>query len=445
MRLLGEGFYRFITLDWGFERGAGELANWRPTQQSLWHFSTLTGVASLLLAFLLFLQFRVNVKPPLEKEAPVSATAPPEVDFSEEETIEPIAAKPVRLVQKTQPDFSDFEKEEPRRLAMNEPTNDYRFEDEATIEPQPPAAEVTRIAEPEPQETEFKPPVKVRDEGEVDVAPRSKAASSSTTLVESDEPKPQPKSAIDDDEWEAGRGSSERSEVGDRSFKSVPLDEFVPDPVRPEQIRPEPKPVVTRVQEEKPVERRVPDPMPDPVPAPVVEQPVVRNEPPPVSRQRVAISRSGSWANDQAGAAIYSMTIRNLESAELGEVEIVETLPEGSRFLSASNQGEYDRGSHSVRWNITRLNGYGTSEVAVRVQPRIPSSAGRTAARPKQTSNVQVSDRRGVMESRSWVVDHTPCPGMGEYPMAERAYPSGIIPGNYSSAEYSDNEYFFGW
>lgn len=405
MRSLGEGVYRFITLDWNLEESFAALAAWRPTQQSLWKFSALTGTASILLTLLLFWHYRI--RPNAQIQPLVSA----EADFSNEETIEPRAPEPLTLVNDSQPDFSDFEKDEtpayPSRLAMNDRTAESRlldFDDEPIISPTPPAPPepvVSKPIEPEPMETEFRPPIQVKDQDEFPPRDTAKANASATTIVESTEPEPAP---IEEDEWPARRQ--------------------------------DPEPVVKQVEEEKPIEKPVPDPVPDLPPTPPVAR---RPDPPPAAPpapQRVAISRSGRWADDQQGAAIYSMIIRNLESQELAELEIVETLPEGSKFISASGQGVYDSSSHSVRWVLSSLRGNSQADLSVRVRPVLTQAQNQ----PRQTSKVQVSDRRGVVDSRSWKVDHMLCPGI-ETPVPRYAE---VVPAGYYQ-ELSDSDYFFGW
>jgi len=445
MRSLGEGFYRFITLDWNLEEGAAALANWRPTQQTLWRFSTLTGVASILLTLLLFWHYRGRPGAAPELNSLVSTDVGGEVpDFSEEDTIEPTPPLSVVRVKESEPDFSDFEKNE-TQLAMNDVRSP--FEDEPIIEPKapvssPPRIEEPRLVEPEPMETDFAPPIKVPDDNEFEAPRGAKAKASASTIVESDVPPPKKESNFNDEDWDFNRRQSEDPAPVVQKYKSVPIDDFHPEPARPD-----PEPEVTRIQDEKPMERVVPDPVPDlpdeePVvrrePPPAVREPVA--PPPPAPRQRVAISRSGRWANDQQGAAIYSMTIRNLDSQELGELEIVESLPEGAKFISASGRGEYDGRSHSVRWLISGLNGNGSFDLSVQVQPKIVPPATVERPRRPQTSSVQVSDRRGVVESRSWKVDHTPClPGAETYQRTAEVVPVGYY------QELSDGDYFFGW
>lgn len=416
MRSLGEGVYRFVTLDWNLEEGFAAMATWRPTQQTLWRFSTLTGAVSIILTLLLFWHYRQ--KPETELEGVNTLASAEAVPFEEEETILPTAPSELKQVSDDRPRYEEFA-EETDQLAMNDAP--HVFEDEPVVTPKKPVEPKPEprvlmpepvTIEPEPVQTDFEPPTPVRNHPE-EFDSRDGVKASSTTLVESSEPPvPEKKAIFDDDEW----GS------GGKGFED-------PEPVR------RPLPEVTPVQDVKPIEKPVPQPVPDLPPAPAVAQ---RPEPviPPASpiRQRIAISRSGSWANDQEGAAIYSMTIRNLESQELAELEIVESLPQGSKFLSASTRGVYDPNSHSVRWVISSLAGQGSSALSIRVKPMASQPN-----QPVQTSRVQVSDRRGVMENRSWQVDHTICS-----PTSASTSSQGIVPvGYYQDVAVPD--YFFGW
>ncbi len=60
--------------------------------------------------------------------------------------------------------------------------------------------------------------------------------------------------------------------------------------------------------------------------------------------------------------ATHIFSVRNSGTAIATNLDLVTKLPQGVRFVSANNQGQYDPGSHAVYWSLDRLNvGQGAS------------------------------------------------------------------------------------
>ncbi len=66
----------------------------------------------------------------------------------------------------------------------------------------------------------------------------------------------------------------------------------------------------------------------------------------------------------------YEVTYRNVGPAASGGGRIVDQLPRGVRFVSASHRGTYHPGSHTVRWNVgtVAVGETGTLVLTVRVR-----------------------------------------------------------------------------
>lgn len=85
--------------------------------------------------------------------------------------------------------------------------------------------------------------------------------------------------------------------------------------------------------------------------------------------------------------ATYHVTIDNPGTASAKEVQLVTQLPKGLQFVSANNMGEYDPGSHSIRWSLAELpaNERGTVELVA-----LPVEAG------EHTLQIDTKARQGL-------------------------------------------------
>ena len=91
--------------------------------------------------------------------------------------------------------------------------------------------------------------------------------------------------------------------------------------------------------------------------------------------------------------ATYSVWISNPGTAPADEVEVVLFLSKGLKFVSANNQGQYDRQSHAVFWNLDRLPPDEKGDVQVVL---VPDEMGpqKVRAEARDAAGLQRTDER---------------------------------------------------
>ncbi len=89
----------------------------------------------------------------------------------------------------------------------------------------------------------------------------------------------------------------------------------------------------------------------------------------------------------------YSVWLSNPGTAAAEEVELVLFLSKGLKFVSSNNQGQYDRQSHAVFWNLERLPPSAKGEVQVVL---LPGEIGqqKVRAEARGASGLQQTDER---------------------------------------------------
>jgi uncharacterized repeat protein (TIGR01451 family) len=79
----------------------------------------------------------------------------------------------------------------------------------------------------------------------------------------------------------------------------------------------------------------------------------------------------------RAGETVrFEITYRNVGPAASGGGRVFDQLPQGVRFVSASNGGTYDSRTHTVRWNVGTVDVGETGTLVLRVRVRAGTNAG---------------------------------------------------------------------
>jgi len=91
----------------------------------------------------------------------------------------------------------------------------------------------------------------------------------------------------------------------------------------------------------------------------------------------VELDKTGPAAARAGETVRYEVTYRNIGPAASGEGRIVDQLPPGVVFVSASNGGTYHPGSHVVRWSVGTVTAGETGTVVVRVRVRTGADPGK--------------------------------------------------------------------
>lgn len=90
----------------------------------------------------------------------------------------------------------------------------------------------------------------------------------------------------------------------------------------------------------------------------------------------VALDKTGPGSARPGDTIRYEVSYRNLGPAASGRGRVFDRLPTGVRFLSASNGGTYDPGSHTVRWNVGTVSVGEEGTLVLRVRVRAGTDPG---------------------------------------------------------------------
>ena len=125
-----------------------------------------------------------------------------------------------------------------------------------------------------------------------------------------------------------------------------------------------------------------------------------------IIESRLAISRSGPRKRFVGSRTEFLNTIANNSSKTLRNVRVVEELPAGAEFVSATQGGRPQAGGRSVVWMIPSIAPGATRELACTIVPKSPGSAGAIVkAESQDGSRAQVQSEMTVIGFASLKID----------------------------------------
>ena len=87
--------------------------------------------------------------------------------------------------------------------------------------------------------------------------------------------------------------------------------------------------------------------------------------------------------------ATYTLSVNNPGTAPAKDIELVSHLPQGMKFVSANNQGEYDDKTHSVYWSLAELSHGDSGSVQLVI---VPTEEGQHRLTAEGTADLNLSD-----------------------------------------------------
>ncbi len=90
--------------------------------------------------------------------------------------------------------------------------------------------------------------------------------------------------------------------------------------------------------------------------------------------QGVSISRVGPKSRLLRRATSFTNSIRNKAKSPVTDLVVVEQIPEGMKFLKASQGGTFDPQKKTVTWNIQQIAGEESEDVSVMLLPEAPGT-----------------------------------------------------------------------
>ncbi|WP_166829676.1 COG1361 family protein [Thalassoroseus pseudoceratinae] len=88
---------------------------------------------------------------------------------------------------------------------------------------------------------------------------------------------------------------------------------------------------------------------------------------------RLSITRTGPTRRFIGRAAVYENTVQNDSSSVVRNIRVVETVPAGMQFVSATNGGQYDAQQNTITWTVPQLTPQGQQKMTVQF---LPTAAG---------------------------------------------------------------------
>ena len=87
--------------------------------------------------------------------------------------------------------------------------------------------------------------------------------------------------------------------------------------------------------------------------------------------------------------ATYTLSVNNPGTAPAKDIELVSHLPQGMKFVSANNQGEYDNKTHSVYWSLAELSHGDSGSVQL---VTVPTEEGQLRLAVEGSADLNLSD-----------------------------------------------------
>ncbi len=116
---------------------------------------------------------------------------------------------------------------------------------------------------------------------------------------------------------------------------------------------------------------------------------------------RLSITRTGPKRRFIGRAAVYENTVQNDSTSMVRNVKVVETVPTGMQFVSATGGGQYDAQQNTITWAVPQLAPQAQQKMTVQF---LPTAAG------SKTSTVIASEGVGgeaVVESQTEIEGYT--------------------------------------